>query len=203
MVTSLLSIAAAASFLLPSTRPHAREGLPPLVHRRAQIVAAFDVERLDGKAVEELAVFNWPGLDQKAEPFTQTALAGELLMVYVKNGAAQLSAADEDDRAVSEGELVMISDGEVRWSPTSDGGVTLLSTTTTNRVVDEARLEVENAGLWAKISNSLGAGAPDDDAVEPDDVSDLSLNEAVVLLGAGLAAGTLASFGLKLFTGGG
>ena len=44
---------------------------------------------------------------------------------------------------------------------------------------------------------------PDDDAVEPDDVSDLSLNEAVVLLGAGLAAGTLASFGLKLFTGGG
>ena len=75
--------------------------------------AAFDVERLDGKAVEELAVFNWPGLDQKAEPFTQTALAGELLMVYVKNGAAQLSAADEDDRAVSEGELVMISDGEV------------------------------------------------------------------------------------------
>ena len=201
MVTSLLSIAAAASFLLPSTRPHARVGLPPLVHRRAQIVAAFDVERLDGKAVEELAVFNWPGLDQKAEPFTQTALAGELLMVYVKNGAAQLSAADEDDRAVSEGELVMISDGEVRWSPTSDGGVTLLSTTTTNRVVDEARLEVENAGLWAKISNSLGAGA--DDAVEPDDVSDLSLNEAVVLLGAGLAAGTLASFGLKLFTGGG
>ena len=109
--------------------------------------------------MEELAVFNWPGLDQKAELFTQTALAGELLMVYVKNGAAQLSAADEDDRAVSEGELVMISDGEVRWSPTSDGGVTLLSTTTTNRVVDEARLEVENAGLWAKISNSLGAGA--------------------------------------------
>ena len=100
--------------------------------------AAFDVERLDGKAVEELAVFNWPGLDQKAEPFTQTALAGELLMVYVKNGAAQLSAADEDDRAVSEGELVMISDGEVRWSPTSDGGVTLLSTTTTNRVVDDS-----------------------------------------------------------------
>ena len=164
--------------------------------------AAFDVERLDGKAVEELAVFNWPGLDQKAEPFTQTALAGELLMVYVKNGAAQLSAADEDDRAVSEGELVMISDGEVRWSPTSDGGVTLLSTTTTNRVVDEARLEVENAGLWAKISNSLGAGVRTT-TVEPDDVSDLSLNEAVVLLGAGLAAGTLASFGLKLFTGGG
>ena len=98
---------------------------------------------------------------------------------------------------------MMISDGEVRWSPTSEGGVTLLSTTTTNRVVDEARLEVENAGLWAKISNSLGAGAPDDDAVEPDDVSDLSLNEAVVLLGAGLAAGTLASFGVKLFTGGG
>ena len=92
-MASLAIIAAAASFLLPSTRPHAREGLPPLVRRRAQISLAFDVERLDGKAVEELAVFNWPGLDQKAEPFTQTALAGELLMVYVKNGAAQLSAA--------------------------------------------------------------------------------------------------------------
>ena len=78
MVTSLLSIAAVASFLLPSTRLSGREGLPPLVRRAgrsSELRAAFDVERLDGKAVEELAVFNWPGLAQKAEPFPQPALA--------------------------------------------------------------------------------------------------------------------------------
>ena len=53
--------------------------------------------------MEELAVFNWPGLDQKAEPFTQTALAGELVRVeHVR--PYLLRQLDKDERLALESE---------------------------------------------------------------------------------------------------
>ena len=48
----------------------------------------FEVESVDQRAVDEMGVMTWPGLEKRDAPFSQTAGADELLMCYVKEGTA-------------------------------------------------------------------------------------------------------------------
>ena len=80
--------------------------------------------------------------------------------------------------------MVMISDGSVRWSGIAAGGLTLISTTTELKDVEE----------FTDVSLPVD---PEDDPVQ-----DLSPKDAVILLASGLAAGSLFSFGFKLFMSG-
>merc|ERR1719247_649337 len=95
-------------------------------------------------------------------------------MVYCREGSATLVADGEEDTDVTAGQIVMVSDGSVRWTKIPDGGVTLLSTTTT---------------LEDDEDNSGPATSQDED---------LSLKEGAALLAAGLAFGGLISVGTKL-----
>ena len=146
----------------------------PTARRTPPVRLGFEIEDIDQRAMDDLGVFAWPGLEKRSEDFTQSAGDDELLMVYVKDGAATLTDAEET-LTVTTGQLVMVSDGEVRWSGLSDGGVTLLSTTTS----------MDGDSSPPKPGN--------------EEVKDLSLKEATILLGAGLAAGGLLSFGVQKF----
>lgn len=140
-----------------------------------------------------MGVFTWPGLEKRAEDFTQTAAADELVMCYVKEGSATLTDAEES-QAVSAGQMVMVSDGDVRWSAI-EGSVTLISMTTPVSLADD----VATVNRFAGGFPGLGGGAKPEGEAEPEPVKDLDLNEAGVLLAAGLAAGAIGAFGLKVF----
>ena len=144
----------------------------------------FEVEDVSEQAVGEMGVFGWPGLEKRTSEFSQSAASDELLMVYIKEGSATLSD-EEETKAVSAGQMVMVSDGAVKWSGVTEGGVTLISTTTPLADVDESG--TTSAGGVAAI------GADDDP------VKDLTLKDAALLLGAGLVAGGLAAFGANTF----
>lgn len=172
--------AAAAAYRLMGGRPAA-----PTMGRAGAVRLGFEVEDVEEKAVGEMGVMSWPGLEKRTSDFSQSAAADQLLMVYVKEGAATL-ADDEETKPVSAGQMVMVTGGEVRWSEVSEGGVTLLSTTTPLSDVEEFTED-------ALELNPIKAAA------EEEEDKDLSLQEAAILLGAGLAAGYLFSFGYKIF----
>ena len=76
----------------------------------------------------------------------------------------------------------MLSDGLMQWSGISEGGVVLLSTTTSVEDVEE------------------GSSSESVSAVQvPAEDQDLTLVESFGLLAAGLLAGGLFATGLKLF----
>ena len=137
----------------------------------------FEIESVTQDAVDEMGVMTWPGLEKRDAPFSQNAGADELLMCYVKDGSATLTDAEESG-TVSAGQMVMVSDGDVQWSDISEGGLTLISATT--QMSDVAS-----------------------DEKDEDEVEDLNPKEAVILLGAGLLAGGLFSFGFNTFMAGG
>ena len=135
----------------------------------------FEVESVDEKAVGEMGVMTWPGLEKRMEAFSLSAAADELKMVYVKEGAATLSDA-EDTCSVTAGQMVMLTAGEVQWGDIGAGGLTLISTVTELSDVEEA-----------------------DQPAGEEPVKDLTLKEAGLLLGGGLLAGAVASFGFQTF----
>lgn len=158
----------------------------PLLRRCATPLLGLEVDDVDAKAVEELGVMNWPGLEKRAEDFCKVASGDELVMVYVKQGSAVVTDPSTDEsKEVRTGQMVMISDGEARWTSISDGGLTLLSAVTALESLEED-----------ESSKELGLlGLP----TEGDSDEDLSLPELAGLLAAGLLAGGLLSFGLKTF----
>jgi len=156
-----------------SLLPHRARAPPPRL--------GFEVEDVSEKAVGEMGVMGWPGLEKRQEDFSQRANPDELLMVYVKAGGATLS--DGEERAtVSAGQMVMVSNGEVQWTDLEDGGLTLISTTTTLSDV----VESEDAATETTLEKD-------------DPVQDMTPKDAALLLAAGLAAGSLASFGFNTF----
>lgn len=181
----LLSVPAALSFGVGLSTRHT--GSPSLSRARA-VRLGFEVEDVDDDAVAELGVFSWPGLEKRTSEFTQSATAEELLMVFVQSGSATLTDAEETVD-VKEGQMVMVSDGEVKWSGLPEGGLTLISSTAEMKDAQYDEDEAEELEAAIKAAD------------EP--VEDLSIKEAAILLGAGLLAGGLASFGLKIFNGGG
>jgi hypothetical protein len=97
-----------------SLLPHRARAPPPRL--------GFEVEDVSEKAVGEMGVMGWPGLEKRQEDFSQRANPDELLMVYVKAG----TLSDGEERAtVSAGQMVMVSNGEVQWTDLEDGGLTL------------------------------------------------------------------------------
>ena len=159
-------------------RPPLRAGASrPAARRTRPLVCGFEVEDVTGKVIEDLGVLNWPDLHKRTEPFEQSASSEEIKMVYCQTGSALLTAEGEEDATVSAGQMVMISDGAVRWTNLAEGGVTLLSATTSTE--DEA---------------------DDAPAAGPAGSDDLSVTEGAVLLAAGLLSGVLISTGVKLFT---
>ena len=170
------------------------------------IRCGFEVESLDEKALGELGVMNWPNLEKRTNEFSKSATADELLMVYVKAGSATLTDSAES-ATVSEGQIVMVSDGEVRWSEVAEGGVTLLSVVTATEsdgdVVDDGIAD-ENNALKANIAKSLtgstrGFSKEFRDASATEAEEETSLTEYAGLLAAGVLSGVLLSNGLKLF----
>ena len=158
-------------------------GAPPLARpvRSTPVRLGFEVEDINEQAVGEMGVFGWPGLEKQTSEFSQSAASDELLMVYIKEGGATLSD-EEETKTVSAGQMVMVSDGSVKWSGVTEGGLTLISTTTPLADVDESG------------AKSAAAVSPEDDPVK-----DLTLKDAGLLLGAGIAAGLLAAFGANTF----
>ena len=155
------------------------------VHRHGAPRMGFEVyEDLTPKAVEEMGVFGWPDLAKKAADFSQKAEADELLMVYVKDGSAKVSDG-EDEKTVTAGQMVIVNDGSVQWS-NIEKELILISTTTPAADVDE-------------FSDDTLVAAPKRVSPEDDPVEDLTLKEAALLLGGGLVAGLIASFGFQTF----
>ena len=159
----LLSCSGAASLLLP--RPVLRT---QIAHRSRAVRAGFEVEDLSAKDVEEMNVLNWPGLEKRSEDFEKVAFPDELVYVYCREGGATLSADGEETVTIAAGQLVIVNDGAVRWTEIAEGGVTLITTT-----------------------SSTDPDAPEPGA--PEEVKDLTLKEGAILLGAGLASGALIS----------
>lgn len=173
----------------------------------------FEVETIDQKAIDELGVFSWPGLEKQAETFTKNAGADELLMVYVKEGSANIAdlttgtvtggnfAEGTETGSVKAGQMVMISDGEVQWTDLSEGGLTLIFSTTELKNIEEDE-EISRGGF--SLFGGLGGGGGDSApkvAAEEEEIKDITLEEAGFLLGAGLVAGGLFAFGLLLING--
>ena len=52
-----------------------------------------------------MGVFSWPGLEKRKEDFKQSASSEEMTMVYVKEGTATISDAEES-KAVKSGQMV-------------------------------------------------------------------------------------------------
>merc|ERR1719171_2461142 len=118
-------------------------------------------------------------------------------MVYVKEGSATL-ADGEETVAVGEGQVVLVQDGEVRWSELSEGGVTLLSVVTATETLEGEDLEDEANALKARIAKTLTGstrGLMDTSSDKEDEP--VTLAEYAGLLAAGLVAGGLLSFGVK------
>ena len=145
----------------------------------------FEIESLDQKAVEEMEIFGWPGLEKKLEDFTMSAAAQEIKMVYVKEGSATLTDAEETAK-IEAGQMVMVSDGDVRWTGVEP--LTLLSQTVEVKDVEEFS------------TDDLRLNAPPTIKPEDEPVKDLTLKEAGLLLVGGLLAGKLASFGFAELT---
>ena len=146
-----------------------------------------------------MGVFSWPGLEKRQEDFSKAASSDEMMMVYVKEGTATLSDAD-DTKTVKSGQMVMISDGEVQWSGIGDGGLTLISLTTELSEVVEKEAPPPLSFDPLSFAAGAGPGAPGAEPAEPEELPDLTLGEAVKLLGYGLGAGALAAFGYVLIT---
>ena len=163
---------------------------PLLTPARAAVSMGFEIEDVEQKALEEMGVFGWPGLEKRAEDFSQSAADDELLMVYVKDGSATLTDSEES-LPVKAGQMVMVSAGDVRWSGIASGGVTLLSTSTSLVDVDEFSVDQGSMVDASKVVDAIKA--------EDEEVKDLDLKEAGLLLAAGLAAGAVFSFGFNTF----
>ena len=177
-----------AALLLAATTaylPDATMSLPqlPPPSSRVRLQMGFEIEDVTEKAVGEMGVFGWPGLAKQSSDFSQSVAADELMMVYVKEGKGIISDGEESQPVVA-GQMVMISDGSVQWSGI-EPELVLISTTTALADVDE-------------FSNNKLV-APKKVPIEDDPVDDLNLKDAALLLGAGLAAGAIASFGFKTF----
>ena len=129
----------------------------------------FEIEDVEQKALEEMGVFGWPGLEKRAEDFSQSAADDELLMVYVKDGSATLTDSEES-LPVKAGQMVMVSAGDVRWSGIASGGVTLLSTSTSLVDVDEFSVDQGSMVDASKVVDAIKA--------EDEEVKDLDLKEA-------------------------
>ena len=140
----------------------------------ASVRCGFEVESVSEKELEGLDVFNWPGIEKRTEEFSQTAAPDMLKMIYVKEGSGVLTEGAET-AAVSAGQMVMISDGTVKWTSLADGGVILLSIETPVDDDDD------------DVSGPAGA------EVEP-----FTLEEGVRLLGAGLLSGAIIALAVKL-----
>ena len=183
-----------ATRVLPSLVSH-RIAARPL--RVGATTMGFEVESMEKQALDELNVLNWPGLEKRTSDFTKSAAADELLMVYVKEGSATVAEGDES-AAVAQGQIVMVQDGEVRWTDVGEG-VTLLSVVTALETLDGPDLEDERNMLKAQIAKSLTGstrGLSGGPSAEGDE--EVSLKEYAALLAAGLVSGGLLSFGLKL-----
>ena len=87
--------------------------------------------------------------------------------------------------------MVMVSDGEVKWSDLSEGGLTLIQSTAELKDVEDDEDEVEE-------KTDVAPKTAEDDPVE-----DLSIKDAAILLAAGLGAGAVAAFGFNTFNSGG
>ena len=159
----LICCSGVASLLLP--RPVLRT---QIAHRSRAVRAGFEVEDLSAKDVEEMNVLNWPGLEKRSEDFEKVAFPDELVYVYCREGGATLSADGEETVTIAAGQLVIVNDGAVRWTEIAEGGVTLITTT-----------------------SSTDPDAPEPGA--PEEPKDLTLKEGAILLGAGLASGALIS----------
>ncbi|KAL3927912.1 MAG: hypothetical protein SGPRY_002613 [Prymnesium sp.] len=134
------------------------------------VVCGFEVESLSDNDVLEMNVMNWPGLEKRTSSFSQSAGEDEVKMVYVKEGKAVVSDAEET-KSVGPGNLIMIQGGETTWD-VSDGALTLISLVT-------ATDEVTGEGVEATVE------APPED---------LSLKEGALLLGGGLLFGGFLAF---------
>ena len=82
----------------------------------------FEVETLTSNDVLEMNIMNWPGLEKRTSEFSQSATDDEIKMVYVKDGEAVVSDAEET-QSVSAGNLIMIQGGQTTWDVT--GAITL------------------------------------------------------------------------------
>lgn len=188
IVLLAISARAASGYALPA----AAAAMPRLrgLDRARIATMGFEVEDIDDQAVAELGVFSWPGLEKRTSEFTQSAGAEELLMVFVQSGTATLTD-DEESVSVKEGQMVMVSDGEVKWSDLSEGGLTLIQSTAELKDVEDDEDEVEE-------KTDVAPKTAEDDPVE-----DLSIKDAAILLAAGLGAGAVAAFGFNTFNSGG
>jgi len=140
---------------------------PALRARSSSPRCGFEVETLSSNDVLEMNVMNWPGLEKRTSDFEQSATEDEVKMVYVKDGEAVVSDAEETT-TVGPGSLIMIQGGDTKWGVTAEGGITLISlTTSTDEVTGDGVLEGQ----------------------EPEPVQDLTLQEAAKLLGFGLVFG--------------
>lgn len=155
----------------------------------------FEVDSVDQKAIEELDVFNWPGLEKRLQDFEDRAVPGKLKMVYVKQGSAILE--DEEDKAtVSPGQMVLIDDrSDVRWSGISEGGLVLLSCETV--LDDEDAAQPPVAPSSSSDSKDL-IGKPLGDAMQ-EEMGEMSVGGLLTQLALGLLSGTLLAVGLNLF----
>merc|ERR1712196_534106 len=87
-----------------------------------------------------MGVMNWPGLEKRTEVFEQASAADEIKMIYVKEGSATITESSEggtETAEVTAGQIVMLSDGLVQWQGIADGGIVLLSTTTSVEDIEE------------------------------------------------------------------
>mmetsp|Transcript_39604 Transcript_39604/g.96144 ORF Transcript_39604/g.96144 Transcript_39604/m.96144 type:complete len:175 (-) Transcript_39604:152-676(-) len=152
--------------------------VPPLRRARAAVPrCGFEVERLSQDDVLEMNVMNWPGLERRTSAFSQSAGEDEVKMVYVKEGEAVVSDADER-QTVGPGNLVMIQGGETKWE-VAEGSLTLIS-------------------LTAAADEVTGEKASPVSEPPPDD---LSLKEVALLLGRGLIFGAILALVTRLAQG--
>jgi hypothetical protein len=172
MLALIVCGAAAFAPVLPSF------GRPAAAARSALcgVRCGFAVETVDDKARDEMGIMGWPGVEKRSSDFEQAAAADELLYVYVKDGSGRVSDG-EDTADVVAGQLVLLQDGQLRWTDVED--VTLLSLT-----------------MPADTQPSDELVAPEAAAEEED--KDLSPLELAGVLAAGLLSGFLLSNGLRL-----
>ena len=186
LATVLIHAAASAAFSLPA--------LPSRAAPRCAVACGFSVDTVDQKAIEDLGVFNWPGLERRVQDFADAAVSGKLKMVYVKSGSATIEDG-EDSADISAGQMVMIDDkGETRWSKISEEGLVLLSC--------ETVLAEEGAAAEEAVAASAGqrdlSGKPLGDAIQEDSL-DVTLGGLLTQLALGLASGGMLAVGVKLF----
>lgn len=167
----------------------------PRAARHADACCGFEVDSVDQKAIDELDVFNWPGLEKRVQDFDDRAVNGKLKMVYVKQGSATLQD-DADKATVSAGQMVLIDDqSDVSWTGISEGGLVLLSCETV--LDDDAGGSTSSPAGRAAGQKDL-AGKPLGDAMQ-EEMGELSLGGLAIQLGLGLLSGSILAVGLKLF----